>query len=1196
MSDRPPRSNDNQPDEQPDQQPPDQQPENEVETQSASTIDSGSGWQAPASGWRQPGAQTWRSPESSAAQSEVPALPTDLAHEPEQTGGWHRPKAEDTPFSDSDQIVVTTPSSGGTPSPADDEAKTESTEANQEEPQTPTANTLAAEAAIAPEDQNQSAPTAETAPESATSAAVPQAPEDMIAMLDRLDTDNDDDQFSMSELIALASLVDEEPRAEVRPSDAVPSITSLLPAQDDEVSDEDSGEIALDALSPAERAVLQQQSQTPPAPSNDPAEYARQQLAALGGTSAGAATEAPAQESTAGTNAEDYARQQLAELNNAIPPGVGEGTVPPTSGTAAGTAPDSADKLNPREEELARRFAETEEEVRTLRQMLNAGQITQFEEQLRNLMILDDDQVWWMIGAESDNWYKYVENDWVPATPPRLPSSDYYVNSPLPTLDSQPIPPAATGPTLVDRPDDIELDEYNMPVPRAGVPVVDPDRTMVGASYLDPYLGDRDRTVQSYNEASQPTVASAPVSDLTVASPAVAASYGAIEAPIVAAQPPSTDIAPYAPTYEEAAEAYRSNQVRNIVFAGLAVLGVVFLLGVGAILLVLSWYNGIVEEYEPGIAGLVDYRPQFQTVTLLDYRERPLATLSQAGQERIEVNLNDMSPYLIHAVITTQNPTFYNDPGWNLGSAIQAYVDNVLGNPIEDTDPTITQQVARSLVVQDVTGSQETMLDSFVVAGELTRRYDKNFILQLYLNESFFGNQNYGVEAASQFYFGIPAADLNIAQAAMLAGILEDPAAYDPVTNREAALAQMNDVLLRMGQVDCLNFQHGQWEAPSAQFCVSSADVNSPQTTVDKARVIATRFRPRQENLEYPHFVTLVRQQLETAFGATQLYSSGYTVVTSLVPELQDYAQDRLEAQLLAVSASGASQGAVIMTEPSSGYIRVYIGSEDFYNSANLGETDYARTYQQPGEAIQPVIYAAAFDGIDRNADGTLTYDEYLTPASIMWDVPVTYQLNPPFAPTNRSNQFYGPVPARIALAGNYNVSAVKALEFVTVDEFVNTSRDMGLRWEENAAFGIRSALGEPGVRLYDMMVAYGTMATGGNRVPLRAVVSIRDRNGNDVPLPDTLYPPTQEGALSNSVAFLLQNILSDYEARVASGVFPQNSPLTFRTWDVRIGSLPRPVPVSRTVTCGRWASSATLLLVYGLAAPTTTQSISRPA
>jgi membrane peptidoglycan carboxypeptidase len=1144
MSDRPPRSNDNTPDEQPDQ------PENEVETQSASTIDSSSsgesGWQTPSSGWRQPSTQTWRSPQSGPAQSsEVPALPTELEAEPDQTGGWHRPKAEDTPFSDSDQLVVTEAPADEAPDGETPAEETPAAEAPAEPAATETpAAASASTTPVAPEDQVTAAPTPAASTTPAPTPTAPQAPEDMMAMLERLDTENDDDQFSMSELIALASLVDEEPRADVRASDAVPGITSVLPA----ATDEDSGDIALDALTPAERAVLQQQTQgTPPVASDDPAEYARQQLAALGGTGPAAATETPPQETsaTAGTSNEDYIRQQLAQLNNAIPPGADQGTIPPAGTGAAGAATTSG--LNPREEELARRFAETEEEVRTLRQMVSAGQISQeqFEEQLRNLMILDDDQVWWMIGAESDNWYKYLNNDWVPAVPPRLPTSDYYVNSPLPSLESQPIPSTiGTGPTVVGG-DDIELDEYNMPVPRSNVPVVDPDRTMVGASYLDPYLTDRDRTVQAYGEASQPTIASAPISDITVASPAVPAAYGAIESPIVAATPPATDITPYAPTYEEAAEAYRSNQVRNLVFAGLAVLGVVFLLGVGAILLVLSWYNGIVEEYEVGITGLVNYQPQFQTVTLLDYADRPLATLSQAGQERIEVALDDVSPYLIHAIVSTQNSTFYNDPGWNLGSAIETYIDNVLNNPIDDTAPTITQQVARSLVVQDVTGSPETMLDSYVVAGELTRQYDKNFILRLFLNESFFGNQTYGVEAASQFYFNLPASDLDMAQSAMLAGILENPGTYDPITNREVTLAHMNDVLLRMGQVGCLNFQHGTYAASNQQFCVTPTDVNASQTTLEKSQVARDlRRRPRQDNLEYPHFITLVRQQLETAFGATQLYSSGYTVTTSLVPELQDYAQGRLEARLLALSSSGISQGSAIITEPGTGYIRVYLGSEDFYDPERQGETDYARTYQPPGETIHPMIYAAAFNGLDRNGDGTLTNDEYLTPASIMWDVPVSYELNPAFSPINDSNQFYGPIPARIALAGNYNVSAVKALEYATVDNFVNTSREMGIRWEENTAFGLPSALGQNNVRLYDMMVAYGTMANGGNRIPLRAVVSIRDRNGNDVPLPDTLQAPAQQGAISNSIAFLLQNIMSDDVARVNSGAYPQNSPL----------------------------------------------------
>ena len=1136
MSDRPPRSNDNAPDEQPD---------NGTETHAAPQVDpaaSGdSGWQAPSSGWRQPGAETWHRPQSSAVSSaEVPALPKELEDQPNFTGGWHRPSPEDTPFSDSDQLVVRTEPE------ADVEASTASVPASD----TATGDSASQEAqaeAAAPVTENQ----AEAIPMPA-----PQAPEDMIAMLDSIDDDSEEDLFSMSELIALASLVDEEPRAEVRPSDAAPSVTTVMPAESGTDSDDDSGEIAMDSLTPAERAVLQQGTSAgaPVTPESDPAAYARQQLAALEGTMPTEATQdqpaiggtvgGTAGGATAATDASEYARQQLASLNNAIPPGVDQATAFPTSGTGAAPA---APAMDPREEELARRFAETEEEVRTLRQMLRAGQITQeqFEEQLRSLMILDDDQVWWMIGAESDNWYKYQDNDWVPATPPRLPASDYYVNAPLPTLESQPIPPAATGPTVFDRGSDIELDEYNMPVPRTGVPMIDPDRTIVGPSYLDPYLRDQEQTVASYNEASQPTIASAPISDVTVASPAVPAPYGAIESPIVAAQPPATDLATYAPTYEEAAEAYRSNQVRNLVFAGLAALGIAFLLGVGAVVLILSWYNSIVEEYEPGIVALADYQPQFQTVTLLDYLDRPLATLSQAGQERIEVNLDQMSPYLIHAVVATQNSTFFNDPGWDFGSVVRTFIDNLTNNPIDDTEQTITQQVAQALIVGgDGSASPETRLHSYVVAGEVTRRYDKNDILRLYLNESFFGNQNYGVEAASQFYFGVSAEDLTMAQAAMLAGILEDPAAYDPVTNREAAFAQMNDVLLRMGQVGCLDFQHGEWAAPTAQFCVTPADANSSQTILDKARVIQRRFRPRQDDLEYPHFVTLVRQQLETAFGPNQLYSSGYTVRTTIVPELQDYVQDRLSDQLVALSSSGVSQGAVLVTEPASGAIRVYIGSADFYNSANLGETDYARTYQQPGAAIQPVIYAAAMNGLDRNGDGTLTYDEYLTPATIMWDVPTTYDLNPPFSPTNVTNQFYGPVPVRLALAGQYNVSAVKALDFIGTDQFVATSRDMGLRWEENAAFGLPTALGDPGVRLYDMMVAYGTIATGGNRVSLHAVESIRDRAGNDVPLPETLRPPTQEQVLPNGVAFLLQNIMSDDGARVASGAFPQNSPL----------------------------------------------------
>ncbi|MBC8099136.1 MAG: transglycosylase domain-containing protein, partial [Armatimonadetes bacterium] len=544
-----------------------------------------------------------------------------------------------------------------------------------------------------------------------------------------------------------------------------------------------------------------------------------------------------------------------------------------------------------------------------------------------------------------------------------------------------------------------------------------------------------------------------------------------------------------------------------------------------------------------------NYTPEFQTVTLLDYRNRPLATLSQTGEERINVRLEEISPYLVHAVISLENERFYEDPGWDFPAIVRAFFQNLTAGEIESGASTITQQITRQLVIQDNSPTASRKIEEIVVAGAITQQYDKNRILELYLNEFFFGNQSYGVEAASQFYFGIPAKDLNLPQSAMLAGLLQAPAEYDPVTNPLGAFARMNFTLDRMATVGCLNFAHTYTVGTATrtgEFCVRQADTVSPQTVFQKAQVETGDYLPRQSNTKYPHFVTLVQQQLENAFGAQALYSTGFTVKTTLAPELQDFAQQQLDAALTVLAPNNVTQGAIVVTDPTTGAVFVYIGSEDFFNEANSGQVDYARAYNQPGSAIKPILYSAALDGVDRNSNGSeIDPGEYFTPATVLWDVPTTYATTPPYSPTNLSNRFYGAVALRTALQGSYNVAAVKTYELIGQDKFVQTGTDMGIRWQDGATFGLPSAVGATEVRLYDMMVAYGVIANGGDRVPLHVVESITDRNGAEIQLPDSLRPPVQASVLEPAVAYLMQNILSDDSARALNNAFPAGSALT---------------------------------------------------
>jgi penicillin-binding protein 1A len=1072
----------------------------------------------------------WRAPEKGeTAGWQVPALPEDLDQEPVSTGNWHLPKPQDTPFTPQDTLKI----------PAPEDQLFDLAVAQTPEP-TPAASSTPTPAPLSPEDQLLALATGsnEPKPKPTPTPSAPASPEDMLLMLDKVDTDDDFDTFSMSELMALADLVDREPGADVTPGASAAPITPIVPVVG--TGQETANPSNTAKLSPAERALM-------PSGAADPGEYARralQQLDSGGPTADPVPTYGAPSNPSADPGA--YARQALASLEGASPP-------------IAGTPTVNVSAVDPRLEELARRYRETEDEVRSLRRSLQTGALDQatFEEQLRSLMILDDDQIWWMMGAETDNWYKYENGEWTLAVPPALQAVPA-PQSPQATLggtgfgslnyleesQNQTVP---TG--------GINLDDSVMPLPRAGVPVVDQDRTVVGAAYLDQVrpVGS-EATAVNYNMASQPTVAGPAYSQQTMAATPV--NYGSVEAPFSAAEPPSLDDDfddDTPPSVEEAIEAERGRTVRRLITGVVVVVVLVFVLLAGWVVIALLNYNQQVEPYKAQIEALANYEPEFQSVTLLDFRGEPLAVLSAAeGQDRRVVELTQMSPALLHAIISMENPTFYEDAGWDIGAVL-------LGNAGRDetfsqANLTITQQIAQGFILG---GDTDPVLTG-LVAGELTRAHSRSFILRLYLNESSFGNGVFGAEAASRFYFAdqsnfganVSAANLNLAQAAFLAAILSDPATYNPITSRQATFDQTRVVLNRMAEVGCLNLRRNEGTETPERFCITEADINDPQTTLDLALIETADYEPRDSDAEYPHFTQLVRAQLETAFGVADLYSAGYTVTTTLAPELQEFVQAQMAQRLRQVRESGVSTGAVIVSDATNGAVRAYLGSPDFNDTANEGQNDYARIFQQAGTSIQPLIYTTALYGVDRNGNGSRTdQGEYLTPASILWDV--RSNING-FTPVNLTNAIFGPVSLRVAAQGNYNISATKTLNFVGVDNFVQLSTAMGMQYPADRPLDLSLAEGNVPVRLYDMMEAYNTLANEGAFTPLHVIERVQDAQGNDVPLPDVLAalrPDTNpERVISPQVAYLMQTVLSSNAARVASGVYPEANPLTLGT------------------------------------------------
>jgi membrane peptidoglycan carboxypeptidase len=969
----------------------------------------------------------------------MPALPAELEAQPTEAGSWHLPDPKDTKFTPGEEIEVRPPEDTA---PAEERTKAA-------EPSPSQATTQG----LTPEDELLNLVKTMMGDQEVVSA--PQSPEDMVALLERIEDGEEGlANTQTGAILALQSLAEERAAIEVER------------AEEGEVS----------GTAPTDKM-----------PQGQPSEYVRDMLQQL--------------ESEEGSD-------------TAV-----------SSDTAA---------IDPRVEELARRFQETEDEVRALRQMLREGRIsdTDFQAQLRSLMIMDDDQVWWVMGQDDDRWYKFVNNEWTAATPPRLSPSSRTMTFSTDQIIAEDRP--ATG---ADRAHDIRIDENNMPLPRQ-VAVTDPNATVVGSSYLSDVHPSTATTMPT------PTLVN-PAADATVPI-AQPINYGQ-----GTAIPGLGDAAPLEPgTREDAARrAARQNANRALIIAAVGIGLLLALIGGFIWFASNAFYNNIVNDYEPQLAALANFQPEFQTVTLQDYEGRTIATLSQGGNERITVPLDAINPDAIHAVLSLEDPDFYGEGAWGFGETLNAFFVSLTGNSVRNPEPSIAQQVARRFVLGNTNTNQATSsVEELVIAGELSRRYTRNQILELYLNEVFFGNQSYGIEAASRFYFAKNAADLNLPEAALIAGLIADPVTYDPVANREISFARMEEVLARMVAVGCLDMQHGN----VGRYCVTQDDREEPRTVLDNAIVRTADYLPRRTTGRYAHFVQLVRQQLEAAFP--NLYTTGYVVRTTLVPELQDRAEQAISRALDgSLAGSGATTGAIVVLDPRSGAVRVYVGSHDYNDREQQGENDYARLYHAPGQTIMPMLYAAALDGSDRNGNGVIDANEYLTTASITWDVPGQYPLPDGSAlnvPSKNRGVFYGPVPVRSALANGYTGAATDVYQLVGDARFADTANRMGrLFTRTNPQMSWLTAIGETPVRLIDMVAAYGTIANGGTFFPPYTIEAISDRSGNVIEIPDVLRGDG-ERAISPQVAYLLQSMLSDNASRNPQ-VYPANHQLA-------INSLPR--------------------------------------
>lgn len=463
------------------------------------------------------------------------------------------------------------------------------------------------------------------------------------------------------------------------------------------------------------------------------------------------------------------------------------------------------------------------------------------------------------------------------------------------------------------------------------------------------------------------------------------------------------------------------------------------------------------------------------------------------------VPLSQIPASLRLAVIATEDASFYSNPGIDPAGILRAALADLRGASLRQGGSTITQQLARNLYFPPEERSSTSpwrKLKEVVLALRLNRSLSKDQILEQYLNRAYFGNLAYGVEAAARTYFGKSVRDLDLAESALLAGLLQSPADYDPFTRLDSARARQQVVLQRMAD---------------------EAYITEAQAEAAAAEPIALSRTPFP--IEAPHFVAWVRDQLPDLVGEDAIAAGGLRVYTSLDLDLQQAAELAVERHLRLLKEHNVTDAAAVVIDPATGAVLAMVGSAGYFDEEIDGAINMALAPRQPGSAIKPVIYAAALES-------------GFTPATPLLDVPafLPTRQNDPYSPSNYDATFHGVVPLREALASSYNVPAVRVLSAIGVDTAVRLGQRLGLTTlKDPSRYDLSFALGGGEVRLLDLTAAYAAFASGGRRVDPVAVMRVEDGKGR------LLYeapPQARARVVSPQTAYLLTDILSDNDAR----------------------------------------------------------------
>ena len=495
----------------------------------------------------------------------------------------------------------------------------------------------------------------------------------------------------------------------------------------------------------------------------------------------------------------------------------------------------------------------------------------------------------------------------------------------------------------------------------------------------------------------------------------------------------------------------------------------------------------------------------------------PLGTLLTRDQEHTSVvPLNQVSPQFIHAILAAEDGSFYHHGALDMKAVIRASKEAIHAKRIVSGASTITMQLARMLdpVPRTLSGKiQEIWLSWRLAAG-----MNKDEILSAYINRLPMGGNIYGVEAAAQTYFSIPASELNLAQASLLAAIPNNPTYFNPYQHWERLKQRQKYVLNRM----------------VLESYISSAMAARTHTE----KVV---FQSRQRGIiAAPHFLFWLANQI---LNQAPLFKGGWgdqsVIRTTINRPLQQFIEAQVQQVISSLAANNVHDAAALVIDNRTGQVLAYVGSPDYFNQAELGRNDGVQALRQPGSTLKPFVYELALEkGIIR-------------PNTILADVPAHYAIPGAklYSPTDYTESFLGPVRVRIALANSLNVPAVRVLEKVGVETFLERLHQLGFEHLNQTPehYGLGLTLGSGEVNLWELARAYVTMARLGEATPLVSTFSNSPIQNRSTELlrsvsersrsPKSKIVRLSKAEVQNSTTIwqLITNILSDRHARATA-------------------------------------------------------------